>query len=200
MLFWDVDTQVDFISPGGRLHVPGAESIVPNLARLTQCACDGSVSLISSACAHHSGDPELKLYGPHCMAGTPGQRKIPETLLPHRYVVPNRPVKLPKLEHFQQIIIEKQAFDVFTNPNSAKLLQQFDHTSRIILYGVVTEICVASAARRLLQYGHRVELVIDAVCALDSPQAAKFVDEFVRGGGELVTTDEVTRADYQIAA
>jgi nicotinamidase/pyrazinamidase len=38
MVLWNVDTQVDFLSPGGRLYVPGAERIVPNLHLLTEWA------------------------------------------------------------------------------------------------------------------------------------------------------------------
>jgi nicotinamidase-related amidase len=28
-LFWDVDTQFDFMQPQGKLYVPGAETIIP---------------------------------------------------------------------------------------------------------------------------------------------------------------------------
>jgi nicotinamidase-related amidase len=31
LLFWDVDTQFDFIHPAGNLYVPGAETIISNL-------------------------------------------------------------------------------------------------------------------------------------------------------------------------
>jgi nicotinamidase/pyrazinamidase len=189
MLLWDVDTQVDFLVPGGRLYVPGAETIIPNLARLTALARDKHLPLISSACAHLPGDPELRIYGPHCMAGTPGQQKVPETLLPNRYVVPNRPVSLPDTRAYEQIIIEKQAFDVFTNPNTDEVLQQFGSVPQILLYGVVTEICVAAAARQLIERGHKVTLVSDAVRALDRTKADAFTDEFRRAGGQLLTTD-----------
>jgi len=194
MLLWDVDTQVDFLLPGGRLYVPGAEAIIPNLARLTKLARDMQLPLIASADAHHPGDPELAIYPPHCMAGTPGQNKIPETLLPNRFVLPNRPTELPALKDFQQIIIEKQQFDVFTNPNTDKLLQQFGSALHIWMYGVVAEICVAAAARNLLRRGHKVTLVSDAVRALDRAKAAEFTDELLIAGGKLVTTDEAIRA------
>jgi nicotinamidase/pyrazinamidase len=191
VLLWDVDTQIDFLLPGGRLYVPGAESIIPNLARLSTYALDHHLPLISSACAHLSGDPELEIYGPHCMAGTPGQQKVQETLLPSRYVLPNRLVELPPLKAYQQIIIEKQEFDVFTNPNSDYVLQRFGSALRIVLYGVVTEICVASAARALLDRGHKVILVGDAVHALDPTKGAVFVDELLNRGGQLTTVAEV---------
>jgi nicotinamidase/pyrazinamidase len=200
MLFWDVDTQLDFLLPGGKLYVPGAEDILPNLARLTACARDRRWPLISSACAHLPGDAELQTYGPHCMAGTPGQQKAPETLLPHRYLVPNRRVDLPPLRDFQQIIIEKQAFDVFTNPNAENVVRQFGPALRIVLYGVVTEICVAAAARRLLERGYKISLVTDAVRALDPAREAGFVRELLGAGGELVTTAEVTDPNRALAA
>jgi len=38
VLFWDVDTQVDFMRADGKLYVPEAESLVPNLKRLTDHA------------------------------------------------------------------------------------------------------------------------------------------------------------------
>ncbi len=111
MILWAVDMQVDFLSPSGRLYIPGAERIIPNLRLLTEWALQRGCPIVSSACAHQSGDPELEIYGQHCMAGTPGQQKIPETLVANRFVVPNRPIDLPDLRRFQQIIIEKQAFD-----------------------------------------------------------------------------------------
>ena len=196
VVFWDVDTQMDFLLPGGRLYVPGAESIIPNLARLTACARDRHFPLISSACAHRPGDAELQTYGPHCMADTPGQQKVPETLLPRRYVFPNRPVRLPDATAFQQLILEKQEFDVFTNPNTEALLQQVGSELHIVLYGVVTEICVASTALNLLERGHRVALVTDAVRAIDSAKASSFVRDFLKRHGELTTTEDVTAQEY----
>src|SRR6266568_5816790 len=111
MLLWDVDTQVDFLSPTGRFYVPGSERIIPNLRLLTAWAAMRDYPIVSSACAHQPGDPELEIYGQHCMVGSPGQQKIPETLLTSRFVVPNHSIALPDLKQFQQIIIEKQAYD-----------------------------------------------------------------------------------------
>lgn len=200
MLLWDVDTQVDFLSPGGRLYVPGAERIIPNLARLTAWAGNHQVPIVASACAHQPGDPELQIYGEHCMAGTPGQQKVPETLLPKRFVVPNRPIELPDLSVFQQTIVEKQAFDFSTNPNSPQVVRQFGAALQIALYGVVTEICVASAARALLALGHNVTLVQDAVAPLDARKAELFLAEFVGQGGTLTTVDALLAAPPGLAA
>lgn len=193
MLFWDVDTQKDFLVPGGRLYVSGAERIIPNLHKLTMWAGTHQVPVISSACAHRSGDPELRIYGEHCMAGTPGQQKVAETLLANRFTLPNHEVELPNLKSFQQIIIEKQQFDVFTNPNTERVMDQFRARMLILLYGVAAEICVAQAADALLARGHRVELVTDAVAAIDQPKANRVLDAFSERGGILVETQDVLR-------
>jgi nicotinamidase/pyrazinamidase len=189
-----VDTQVDFLLPGGRLYVPGAEAIIPNLARLTLLARDQRLPLISSTDAHHPDDPELQTYPPHCIAGTPGQQKVPETLLANRYVISNLEAELPPLKDFQQIVIEKRQFDVFTNSSTDKLLQQFGPALEILMYGVVTEICVAAAARGLLQRGHKVTLVSDAIRELDQTKAFQLVDEVLSAGGQLIATDEAIHA------
>ncbi|HXW92032.1 MAG TPA: isochorismatase family cysteine hydrolase [Terriglobales bacterium] len=193
MLFWDVDTQVDFMIPAGNLYVGGGEKIIPNLRRLTAWAGSHRVLVVSSACAHQPGDQEFAIFGPHCLAGTPGQQKVLETLLPNRYVVADRLVALPDLHLFQQIIIEKRVFDVFSNPNAEPILEQLGAGLRVVMYGVVTEICVASAANALLTRGHHVELVRDAVAALDEQKAARVLERFEEAGGRLVKTDDILK-------
>lgn len=193
MIFWDVDTQKDFLLPDGRLYVRGAEKIIPSLHELTIWAGAHQIPIISSACAHRPGDPELQIYGEHCMAGTRGQQKVPETLLPSRFTVPNHLIELPHVKSFQQVIIEKQEFDVFTNPNTDQVARQFGSRLLILLYGITTDICVAHAANALLERGHRVELVVDAVAALDERKSALFLKSFCDQGGILVNTREVLR-------
>lgn len=195
ILFWDVDTQVDFIDPKGKLYVPGAEKIVPNLERLTGWARDHQVLVIASADSHQEGDEEFQAYPPHCLAGTPGQKKIPETQLEKSTTIPNRAVGLPSaFEGIEQIILEKQHFDVFTNPNTDPLLERLGKDFEIVLYGVVTEICVSRAARGLLERGYRIRVVHDAVHHLEEEKAQATFEEIERGGGRLVRTNEVVGA------
>jgi nicotinamidase/pyrazinamidase len=125
------------------------------------------------------------------MAGTAGQQKIPETLLARRLVIPNRRIELPDFGPFEQVIIEKQAFDVFTNPNTEEVLKKFGSHPRVILYGVATDICVAAAARALVERGCPVELVSDATAALDERDAATFVEWFQNNTGRLTNVSGV---------
>jgi nicotinamidase/pyrazinamidase len=192
-IFWDVDTQVDFMRPDGKLYVPGAETIIPNLKRLTQHAREHGIPVVASACAHRPGDAEFAHYPPHCLVGTPGQQKVPETLLAKRFIVPNAPAELPQLDQYEQVILEKQQFDVFTNPNTEAVIGKFGATLHFVLYGVVTEICVACAARGLLQRGHSITLLSDAVRHLDEAKAKLLVEEVRAAGGAVLATAEVVR-------
>jgi nicotinamidase-related amidase len=79
-------------------------------------------------------------------------------------------------------------------------VQQFGAALQIALYGVVTEICVASAARALLALGHNVTLVQDAVAPLDARKAELFLAEFVGQGGTLTTVDALLAAPPGLAA
>jgi nicotinamidase/pyrazinamidase len=197
LLFWDVDTQVDFMDPEGKLYVPGAEMIVANVQRLTSFAADRGIPIVADVDAHLETDPEFRDYPPHCLAGTPGQKKVVRTLLPGHYVVPNRKIELPAhLGAFPQIVVEKQATDVFTNPNVDELLYRLGAGREIVVYGVVTEICVEQAARGLNRRGYRVHLVRDAIRHLDAAKGSATMAEVERHGGRLLTTDEVLAGTF----
>jgi nicotinamidase/pyrazinamidase len=190
-IFWDVDTQVDFLSPGGKLYVPGSEAIVPALERLTRWAAEHRALVVASADAHHADDPELQQWPPHCLVGTAGQQKIPETRLPRQIILPNRRTDIPAdLSAWQQVVLEKQELDVFTNPNAGPLLEQLGRPD-VVLYGVVTELCVARAASNLLQRGCRVTLVEDAVAALDSGAAQQCLDGLIEQGARLASASRI---------
>src|SRR5437899_1869458 len=79
-IFWEVDVQADFMLPGGKLYVPGAEKILPNIRRLTDAARQDRVFLVSHGCFHTPNDPEFKIFPPHCVKGTPGSELVPEAL------------------------------------------------------------------------------------------------------------------------
>lgn len=191
MIFWDVDTQFDFMLPQGKLYVPGADSIIPVLGRLTDWAAQNDVLIVASVDAHHPGDEEFHQYPPHCLAGTPGQRKLAETSLDPQFTIPNRPgVELPQAGDYRQIVLEKQKFDVFTNPNADVLLAQLGKRA-VILYGVVTEICVSAAARGLLDRGYNVTVVEDAIRHLDPQEGLDFLQEVRRRGGRLANSDSL---------
>ena len=89
IIFWEVDAQKDFMLPGGKLYVPGAERIIPNIKRLVDAARKAGILLVSSACAHAADDPEFASFPPHCIRGTEGARIVPEGLAKDYVIVPN---------------------------------------------------------------------------------------------------------------
>jgi len=189
--FLDVDTQLDFLDPAGALYVPGAESIVPQVAALNRYAAEHGIPVISTMDAHPENDPEFRDWPPHCVVGTAGQQKPAATLLEPRTTIPN------SLQHFdladaRQILLEKQSVDCFTNPNLPALLDQLG-VKNCVVYGVVTEICVKNATLGLLRSGRQVTLVTDAVRSLDDAKCAQFLQDFAGAGGKLCTTEQITR-------
>lgn len=192
IVFWDVDTQADFMLPGGKLYVPGAEKLIPNLKRLVDAARQGYVFLMGDADAHAMQDEEFKRWPPHCLQGTPGQKFLPETLTDRVLVIPNeKTFTIPAdLSAYQQVILEKNTLDVFANPHTERVIERFDRRAEYVVFGVVTEYCVRLAAKGLLERGRRVALVKDAIETLNPADGNRAIDELIAMGARLITTDE----------
>jgi nicotinamidase/pyrazinamidase len=189
-VFFDVDTQLDFLYPAGALYVPGAESIVPQIAALNRYAAEHGIAVVSTMDAHTENDPEFRDWPPHCVAGTAGQQKPAATLVESRAVIRSAPQDFD-VQDARQILLEKQSIDCFTNANLPALLDRLNAKSCVV-YGVVTEICVRNAALGLLKSGRKVALVTDAVRSLDDAKCAQFLQEFAAAGGEITTVQQMT--------
>ena len=189
-VFFDVDTQLDFLYPAGALYVPRAEGIVPAIERLNRYAAAHGIPVLSTADAHAEDDPEFAAWPPHCIAGTWGQHKAAATLLDKCVTIPNRECEF-SLEGAEQIVVEKQSVDVFTARNLPRILQALG-ADRFVVYGVVTEICVRSAVRGLLATGKPVVVVADAIKELRAEDAAQTLDEFRSAGVSLATASDLS--------
>jgi len=200
VIFWDVDTQADFMLPGGKLYVPGAEKLIPNLNRLTDAARQGRVFIMGDIDVHTPDDPEFKQFPPHCVGATPGAEIIPETRADRVLFIPNRAgaVVPQDLSVFQQVILEKQTLDVFDNPSTKIVLERIarftDPDAEFFMFGVATEYCVRLAAKGLLKHGRRVALVRDAIESLKPDDGAKTIEELTSQGARLVSTDQALAA------
>jgi nicotinamidase/pyrazinamidase len=190
-VFVDVDTQFDFLFPSGALYVPGAEGILPALERLQRYAAGHGISVVSTADAHAEDDPEFASWPPHCIAGTIGQHKPAATLLEKRVVAPNRAGSLA-IQGARQIVVEKQTIDVFAARQIRPVLESLN-PERFVVYGVVTEICVASAVRGLLALRKPVAVVEDAVRGLTPVDAARALADIRSLGATLTTVSDVCR-------
>ncbi len=207
-IFWDVDTQIDFILATGRLAVPGAEAIVPALARLTSHAHANNIRIVASADDHDVGHAEIvdadsanwkTTFPPHCMRGTAGQRKIPETTLRDRVLIEPVPFDDDEItalvrESVGDILLHKPGLDVFRwNPNAAAVLQTLA-PDRIVLYGVATDFCVAAAVDGIRRLRPTAELVVvsDAIGAIDAARGDLLCATWASQGITLRTAVEIT--------
>jgi nicotinamidase/pyrazinamidase len=196
IIFWEVDVQADFMLPGGKLYVPGAEKIIPNVERLVRAARKNGIFLVSSGDTHAPGDPEFELFPPHCVKDTPGARILSEGLMQKHLTIPSEAAfALPaNIFDYPQIVIEKQTLDVFDNPKASELVQCITDTvgrdTEYIVFGVVTEYCVRCAAKGLLERGCRVAVVKDAIETLKPEEGRRTLEELTRLGARLISTDE----------
>jgi nicotinamidase/pyrazinamidase len=206
-IFWDVDTQHDFMRSSGKLYVPGSEDIIPALRQLTEYAHARGIRIIASADDHVPGHRELaaspdwrETFPEHCMRGTPGQRKIEETTLRNPLVIepePQDPVALAARvrAHDGDILLHKHWFDVFTNPNLLPVLDALA-PERIVLYGVALDICDKHAMEGLLRLrpGIALTLVTDAVRAIDPAAGTVLLEDWRRRGVRLASSAEILAA------
>ena len=192
VVFWEVDAQADFMLPGGKLYVPGAEKLLPNIRRLTDAARQGRVFLVSHGCYHTKDDPEFAIFPPHCVQGTPGSNLVPEALTEKVVTLPNQAAaSLPSdLSRYQQILLEKQTLDIFESRHADELVNRLGANVEFVVFGVVTEFCVRFAAKGLLERGRRVSVVQDAIETLNSEDGKRAVAELQALGATFITTDQ----------
>jgi len=195
-IFWEVDVQSDFILPGGKLYVPGAERLLTNIKRLTDLARQDRVFLVSHGDFHSPDDAEFKIFPPHCVKGTAGAELVHEALTEKVVRVPNQAdARLPDdLSPYQQILLEKQTLNIFESRHADALVRRLGSQAEFIVFGVVTEYCVSFAAKGLLERGRRVALVRDAIATLNPADGDKAIAELERLGARLTTTEQVLTA------
>ena len=203
-ILWDVDTQVDFMEPSGKLYVPGAIEVAPVMERLVDAARSAGLVHVASADDHELTDPEISAspdfsstYPPHCLRGTRGAERIRETKqrdpLPLA-LVPFPPALLAALvEGRRELLLLKKSFDVFTNPNVEALLAALD-PDEIVVFGVATDVCDDAAIRGFLARGRRVRFVEDAARGLDEQRTVSCISAWRAQGVELATAEEVIRS------
>lgn len=174
-LFWNVDTQYDFVSPNGKLYVQGAELLKPQWKRLTRLAEEKNISVVNTADFHYIGSAELSsipdyitTFPPHCMANSHGSKYIMETNPGNPLVFDwdkkyNSIAEIINEKMDRNIVIRKDAFDVFKGNPYTELILDFLAPRVVIVYGVTTNICVNDAVVGLADRVDKVFVVEDAI-------------------------------------
>lgn len=196
-LFWNVDTQIDFVYPRGKLYVQGAEDLRPQWKELTGLAKEKSIRVVNTADYHYPNSAELdsspdfvNTFPEHCMAGTRGADYIRETD-PEDSIIfdwDKEYLITPELfnrEEHRNFIIRKDAFDVFDgNPMTETILKQLNPDT-VVVYGVTTNVCVDAAVKGLVKKVNKVYVIKDAIKEL--PNIPLPFDAWKKKGVEMIT-------------
>ena len=195
-LLWDVDTQIDFIEPDGKLAVPDADAVVPAMARLVEWARREDIPHVASVDDHELTDPEISespdyadTFPPHCLRGTRGAEKIVQTAQVDP--VPLGATEVPeRWLRGREFLLLKKHFDVFTNPNAERVLELLA-PDEVVLFGVATDICNDAAIKGLRARGYDVTFVENASCGIDDERSQACIVDWRGGGGRIATVDDV---------
>ena len=163
-----IDMLNDFV--GGKLGFERAKAIVPNIRRLRDFAHKRGIPVIYVCDAHSPEDPELKLWGEHAMAGSEGAQVVPEL----------KPTK-------KDSVLEKHAYDIFFNTELDEMLRGIG-VKRLVLTGVVTEICVQNSAAGAFLRGYEIGVPEDCVASPDGGAHRASLEYMKRVYGVRITT------------
>jgi nicotinamidase/pyrazinamidase len=93
----------------------------------------------------------------------------------------------------------KKHFDVFTNPNTERLLELLD-PEHVVVFGVATDVCDDATIRGLLARGRKVVFVEDAARGLDEARVAACTAEWRGNGVEFTNVEGAVSLVQGIAA
>jgi nicotinamidase/pyrazinamidase len=195
---WNVDTQLDFMSPLGKLYVEGAETIEDNLRKLTQYFRDKNMTIVNTADYHNPDSEELSnepdfmnTFPEHCMKNSPGAEYIDATKPNNPYKVDWEKDSFDKelLQDAKEIVIYKDAFDVFAGNKHTDSIIDLLNPESVIVYGVATNVCVDFAVIGLLERNKDVYVIEDAIKAL--PNIESPIEKWKEYGAKLVMTEDV---------
>ncbi len=175
ILFWNVDTQNDFVEPWGKMYVKGAEKLKPKWEEITKLARRLRIKVVNTADYHymHSAEIDTKpdfihSFPPHCLADTPGAEFIRETN-PENPLIFNwdtaydsMPLKVD-VPLSRNIILRKDAFDVFAGNQITEPLLDELHPEIVVVYGVTANEGVDFAVQGIAKKVKQVYVLSDAI-------------------------------------
>jgi len=204
-IFWDVDTQFDFMQPEGKLYVPGAEEIIDKVSEVRKFALENGFSMIADIDWHSAENEEIsespdfkRTFPPHCMAGSPGSERVGYMgKVPIEYVEIDKMASdtLQKLVDKKQfhIVIRKESIDAFENPNTDKLVELVKPKAMVV-FGVALDFCVYYVLQGLAKYKDiKLYLLKDAIKSLETRPKQEIFGELEKMGVEITNFADLKR-------
>jgi nicotinamidase-related amidase len=169
-----VDMLKDFVD--GALANPRAQRIVGPIGRLLAHARAEGWVVVFSNDAHRPGDPELRIWGEHAMAGDPGAQVIDE---------------LRPLPGERELVSPKRAYGAFDGTGLDEQLRALG-VDEVVVTGQHTHICVRHTSYGALIRGYAITVPRDAVCTFEGVSEDDALD-YLRSvyGARLTTVDEL---------
>ena len=187
----DINTQRDFLLADGKACIRNHRRVLLHIRRMMAWARANYVPVISIAAVYP--DPHSEIRTGYCIDGTPGQRKIPYTLLNNRISFPaDGSTDFPRdvLRQFNQIILHKRSIDPFKEPRIDRLLSEI-RANDFVLIGATAETAVMETALGLLQRDKSVTVVVDAVGSHDRKQGRLALRKVEAKGAKLIETKKL---------
>ena len=179
--------------PGGKLYVPGAERLLPNIHRLTDAARRGRVFLVSHGCFHSKDDPEFQTFPPHCIEGATGSRICSRGVSGEGNYDTERVLGIGErsdLSQYQQILLEKQTLDIFQSRHAGELVDRFANDApEFVVFGVVTGCLRSFRGKGIARAWPSLAVVKDAIETLNPEDGQRTVAELKALGASFITTD-----------
>lgn len=153
-----VDVQDDFVT--GSLRVPGAQEIIPVLARYIAEFRDRRLPVIATRDWHPAGHCSFATHGgrwpPHCIAASPGAAFAAGLGLGPDTLVVSKATR-----------IDRDAYSAFDGTDLERRLRRLGIT-RLLVGGLATDYCVLSTVEDALERRFRVALLTDATRAVNA--------------------------------
>lgn len=205
LIFWDVDTQFDFMKPEGSLYVPGAETIIDKVSKVRKFALQNGYSIIADMDWHNPENEEIsespdfkKTFPPHCMAGSPGSERlgylgdVPIEYIGTKKIQTDKLNKLTGKDQFH-VVIRKESLNVFDNPNTDSLIESVKPEA-VAVFGVALDFCVKYVLEGLAKHhGIKRILLRDVVKGLDPKTEDDIINEMRKTGIEITEFAELKR-------
>ncbi len=174
-----VDMLNDFCKPGGAMVLPGYERLVPPQKKVVEAGRQAGCPILFVVDTHRRNvvqDREFLKRTPHCLEGTWGAQVI-EDLDPR----PN------------DVYIVKRRYSAFFNTDLDLTLRDLT-VDTLVIFGVVTNICVRSTVHDAFFLGYQVIVPEDCVAATGPREQESSLYDIATHFGIVADSEQVTAA------
>ena len=167
----DIEAQRDFFDPDGACFRPNSPAVAGQIVRLFNWVRAERIPVISTLLRLKRGGPGPMGTRPHCIDGTPGEQKLPQTILPNRINFGIRNVTdLPHelFDRYQQLVFEKRDTDIFEHARIERLITELEPTTFVVCGAGVGQ-GIVEAVVGLRVRGSEVIVAADAILDTEAP-------------------------------